>query len=54
MDKFTHTAEDGTTTDYFPQSYTDAAVVAALANATTTTPSEIDLKVGESVVIKAN
>jgi hypothetical protein len=31
MDKITHTAVDGTTTDYFPQSYTDAAVAAAVA-----------------------
>lgn len=31
MDKFTHTAADGTSIDYFPQSYTDAAVAAAIA-----------------------
>ncbi len=33
MEKVTFTATDGTTTDYFPQSYTDAAVAAALAAA---------------------
>ncbi len=31
MDKITHTLADGSTVDYFPQSYTDAAVAAALA-----------------------
>lgn len=36
MNKVTFTAEDGTTTDYFPQSYTDAAVASAVAAATPT------------------
>lgn len=48
MDKFTHTAADGTSTDYFPQSYTDAAVAAAIAAQTpvnTVAPevTEVDL-----------
>lgn len=33
MEKVTVTAADGSTVDYFPQSYTDAAVAAALAAA---------------------
>lgn len=32
MDKITHVAADGTSTDYFSQAYTDAAVAAALSN----------------------
>lgn len=46
MDKITHTAADGTTTDYFTQSYTDAAVAAALAAVPTTaaTVTEVDVK----------
>lgn len=31
MEKFTHTLADGSTQDFFPQSYTDAAVATALA-----------------------
>lgn len=31
MDKVTLTKADGTTEDFFPQSYTDAAVAAAVA-----------------------
>ncbi len=34
MEKVTVTLADGSSADYFPQSYTDAAVAAALANAT--------------------
>ena len=30
MTKITFTADDGSTTDYFPQSYTDAAVAAVV------------------------
>jgi hypothetical protein len=40
MDKITHTAADGTSTDYFTQAYTDAAVAAALAAVPTTPPEE--------------
>lgn len=48
MDKVTFTAADGTTTDYFPQSYTDAAVAAAVAAVPTAptvepTDTEVDI-----------
>lgn len=38
MDKITYTATDGTTTDYFPQAYTDTAIAAALAGVTPQPP----------------
>lgn len=40
MEKFTHTLPDGSTQDFFPQSYTDAAVATALAAAPSSAPTE--------------
>jgi hypothetical protein len=50
MQKVTITNDDGSTTDFFPQSYTDAAVAAAVAegsnppsNVVTPDVTEVDL-----------
>lgn len=48
MDKLTFTKADGTTEDFFPQSYTDAAVAAAVAavpSTPTIAPTEIEIDV---------
>ncbi len=52
MDKITFTAADGSTTDYFPQAYTDDAVAAAVAAITPApvvepTDTEIDILVSD-------
>ncbi len=44
MDKIIHILADGSTVDYFPQSYTDEAVAAALAaagNQTSEVPKDV-------------
>lgn len=52
MNKVTVTQEDGTTVDFFPQSYTDAAVSAAVAAATTPVPTQtVHVAPGETVEI---
>ena len=45
MSKITFTADDGSTVDYFPQSYTDAAVAAAVPAAPVVAPeaTEVDI-----------
>lgn len=57
MEKVTLTAADGTTTEYFPQSYTDAAVAAAVAAvpaAPTVAPTdtEVDITMSDGSVKK--
>lgn len=55
MEKITFTAADGTTTDYFPQSYTDAAVATALAAApvsATATITEVDVVESDGSTVK--
>lgn len=55
MDKITFTAADGTTTDYFPQSYTDAAVATALAAApasATVTITAVDVVESDGTTVK--
>lgn len=59
MDKITFTAADGTTTDYFPQSYTDAAVATAVAALPVSGPTvvqptdtEIDVMVSDGTMKK--
>lgn len=59
MEKVTFTAADGTATDYFPQSYTDAAVAAAVAAVPVAAPTvvqptdtEIDIMVSDGTTKK--
>lgn len=56
MEKVTLTATDGTTTDFFPQSYTDAAISAAIASSGPTivqpTDTEIDVMVSDGTMKK--
>lgn len=52
MEKITFTAADGTLTDYFPQSYTDAAGTAALAGTAKATITEVDVIESDGTEVK--
>jgi hypothetical protein len=51
MEKITVTNTDGSTEDFFPQSYTDAAVAAA-KTVVEPTDTEVDIQVSDGTVKK--